>query len=221
MIQKGFTAFDIDGTIWPFDIENMWLNQLVDNGIMNRNIAEKNQNFLRGHAEGSFDEKGYLDFFLNQFHGWHIARLQDFSNEVFDKFAKNNFYKEAISIIRRLKDDGEFIFLLTAANSIAADPFGKHLGVELVVSTELEFDSNKCLTGNIIKPYCYGIGKVKKTMNLCNSHNLDMQGGTYFGDSPSDVQMFEQVNKPVVVNPTPELENHARTNHWEIVRWST
>jgi HAD superfamily hydrolase (TIGR01490 family) len=220
MTKRTFTAFDIDGTIWPFDIENMWLKQLVDDGVMHHSVAEKNQKFLRGHSEGTFDEKGYLDFFLNQFYGWHISRLRDFSNKVFEKFSKNSLYEEAISIIRQSKENGEFVFLLTAANNIAAAPFGNRLGVEIVVSTELEFDSQECLTRKIIEPYCYGIGKVKKSLDLCILHNLDLKEGTYFGDSPSDAQMFEQVRRAVVVNPTPELEKRARNNRWEIVRWN-
>jgi HAD superfamily hydrolase (TIGR01490 family) len=219
MTKQSFTAFDIDGTIWPFDIENAWLKQLVDDGILDQGVAERNRQFLMGHSAGSFDEKGYLDFFLSQFDGWQISRLRDFSNKVFEKFAENNLYEEATSIIRQSKEKGEFVFLLTAANNIAAAPFGKHLGVEIVVSTELEFDSQECLTGKIIEPYCYGIGKVKKTLELCALHSLDLKEGTYFGDSLSDARMFEQVKRAVVVNPTPELEKRARKNQWEIVRW--
>jgi len=220
MNVQQFIAFDIDGTVWPFDIENMWLNKLVSDGVLHAEVIEENQKFLRGHMEGSFDEQGYLDFFINQFRGWHISKLQHFSEEVFDKYAKNNLYKEATSIIEKLKKDGKFVFLLTAANNIAAAPFGRHLGIDIVISTELEFDTNQYLTGNIIKPYCYGIGKVKKTQELFRSINLDLKNGTYFGDSPSDIWMFEQMGRCVVVNPNPELEKVSRINQWEIVNWS-
>lgn len=219
MTKQGFIAFDIDGTIWPFDIENMWLKQLVDEGIIDHSIAQKNQQFLTGHTAGYFDERGYLDFFLGQFNGWHISKLRDFASRVFVKSAENNLYDEAVSFIKESKENGEFVFLLTAANNIAAAPFGKYLGIEIVVSTELEFDSQECLTKKIIEPYCYGIGKVKKSLELCTVHNLDLKKGTFFGDSPSDAQMFEQVKRAVVVNPTPELEKRAQNNQWEVVRW--
>lgn len=219
MIKQGFTAFDIDGTIWPLDIENMWLHQLVDDGALSPNAIEENEKFLNRHMEGRFDEDAYLEFFLSHFLGWNISKLQKFSDKVFNKFATSRLYKEANSAINQLKEKGEFVFLLTAANNIAAAPFGKYFELDVVVSTELEFDNNILFTGNIIGPYCYGNGKVIKTQALCSRYHLNLEMSTYYGDSPSDIPMFEYMKQAVVVNPTTELEELARKSHWDVVRW--
>ena len=220
MKKQGFTAFDIDGTIWPLDIENMWLQQLAADGKAPDRIIEGNQQFLKTHAEGKFDENGYLDFFLNHFRGWNIARLRDFSDTVFQKVAKPGFYQEDLSIIKQMKIKGEFIFLLTAANNIAAAPFGKYLGVDAVIATELEFDSNGQFTGKIIEPYCYRQGKIIKSRDLCAKHGFSLEEGTYFGDSISDIPMLECVNRAIVINPVVELEEYARARKWEIMYWN-
>ncbi len=218
--KQACTAFDIDGTIWPLDIENMWLRQLVEDGFLPQNIIKENQKFLQRHRKGNFDEVGYLDFFLKHFREWDLDRLQRFSKKVFQKVARPNLYQEALTTIKQLKEGGGFNFLLTAANNVAAAPFGEYLGVDAVVSTELEFDINNRFTGNIVGPYCYGFGKVKKSLELCSRHGLDLADCTYFGDSLSDINMFERVKRAVVVNPaTQELENYARKNQWEIVHW--
>jgi hypothetical protein len=45
--HKQFVAFDIDGTIWPHDIEGMWLNQLVEDNIAPIKILKKTRDSLK------------------------------------------------------------------------------------------------------------------------------------------------------------------------------
>ncbi len=41
----------------------------------------------------------------------------------------------------------------------------------------------------------------------------------YYGDSISDMQIFEKVGYPVAVNPNRKLSQIAKQKHWAIEHW--
>jgi phosphoserine phosphatase len=199
----------------------MWLNQLVEDNIAPIKILKKNKRFLEKHMEGRLKEEEYLSFFLKHFTGWDINEMQRYSEKVFCNHAMQNIYDEAIITINHFKKERIPIFLLTAANNIAALPFGKFLAIDVILSTELVFDRTGKFTGTINDPYCYGIGKVKKALEYCTSKGWAIENGSYFGDSISDIHMLEIVNDPIVVNPnTIELKDYAFSKNWGITYWN-
>jgi len=76
------------------------------------------------------------------------------------------------------------------------------------------------LTGEVIKPLCYGEGKVHYAEVLAAADGIDLDGSWFYTDSFTDLPMLERVGNPRIVNPDPRLRRLARQRDWPILDWS-
>lgn len=75
-------------------------------------------------------------------------------------------------------------------------------------------------TGELVGPFCYGVGKVEAITDLARWEGFDLAQCWAYSDSAGDLPMLEAVGHPVAVNPDARLERIARRQGWPIVIFS-
>jgi fatty acyl-CoA reductase len=87
-----------------------------------------------------------------------------------------------------------------------------------VYATRLE-ESNGRWTGRIIGDAIFGEAKWRAVRRLAAEKGFELARCYAYGDSESDRWMLEAVGRPVVVNPTPKMEQLARRREWAVMAW--
>jgi HAD superfamily hydrolase (TIGR01490 family) len=121
--------------------------------------------------------------------------------------------------VGRHRAAGDICAIVTGASSYASRPLARLLGIDHLVSTELEVDAEGRFTGAPLPPLCYGEGKVERTERLAQKLGFRVEEATFYSDSISDLPLLLRVAEPVCVNPDPRLRREATRRRWRIERW--
>jgi HAD superfamily hydrolase (TIGR01490 family) len=113
---------------------------------------------------------------------------------------------------------GHTIVLATGSTAYAARPVAKGVGIEHVLSSELEVVAG-AFTGRP-RALCFGKHKVALAEQWAEAHGIDLARSFFYSDSYNDLPMLARVGTAIAVNPDARLRRHARKNGWAIQQWS-
>jgi HAD superfamily hydrolase (TIGR01490 family) len=114
---------------------------------------------------------------------------------------------------------GDVVAIVTGATPYMTRPLARHLGIDHIVTSELELDPDGRFTGRLVEPLCYGDGKLARARELAARLAFRLEDATFYSDSFTDLPLLEAVRTPVIVNPDPRLGRVARRRGWRVERW--
>lgn len=120
--------------------------------------------------------------------------------------------------IEHHRQAGHLIVLATGSTRYAAHPVAAGVGIEHVLSSELEVEDG-VFTGRPAA-FCFGHHKVALAERWAQRHGVDLAASCFYSDSYNDLPMLERVGTPVAVNADARLYRHARRRGWATPRWS-
>jgi len=107
--------------------------------------------------------------------------------------------------------------LLSAATQYVVRPLAEHLDLgDDFLCTHLETQDG-VLTGRLIEPACYGVGKLHWARQFAADKGIDLAASYFYTDSHSDLPVLLAVGHPVAVNPDARLRRHAQREGWPIL----
>lgn len=139
----------------------------------------------------------------------------DFAEKLYSKHIAKLIYPESRALIEAHLKKGHTVALISAATPYQVLPAARELGIEHVKCTHLEI-ADGVFTGAVIKPTCYGMGKVDAAEQLQREFDLDMQQSFFYSDSDEDIQLLEYVGKPRPLNPNKRLRRIASGRGWPV-----
>src|SRR5215467_5034111 len=77
---------------------------------------------------------------------------------------------------------GERVLLLTSATPYIARPLAATLALDDIICTQLEVESGR-FTGRVVRPICYGSGKVTRAEEWAIREGIDLRDTTFYTDS--------------------------------------
>jgi HAD superfamily hydrolase (TIGR01490 family) len=113
---------------------------------------------------------------------------------------------------------GHLIVLATGSTQYAARPVARGVGIEHVLSSELEVEAG-VFTGRSAA-FCFGHHKVALAERWAEHHGVDLAASYFYSDSYNDLPMLERVGTAIAVNADARLRRHARKRGWAAPRWS-
>ncbi len=176
---------------------------------------------------GSF----FLTFFrdalklgLRQAIGWNARYLRGETPETLaawahaygDAYLKRMIPSGLEARVRRFKDEGFRIVLLSGTLQALVDELREKLAADIVIGRELEVVEGK-LTGRRRGIYPYARQKVEALFEKVDPGEVDWAGSWALADRLSDLPVLELVGHPVAVHPTSGLRRHALASGWEII----
>ena len=135
--------------------------------------------------------------FAHFFKGWRHDRFkalgQEFSQEI-DKMRN----EPVISRLREHIDNGDTVYVISASLPEWVEPWCKQLGVNAVLATEIEVNSQGIITGRFKTRNCFGQEKVNRLLAV--EPNRAAYELYAYGDSRGDKELIECANVGTWVN---------------------
>ena len=120
--------------------------------------------------------------------GRELDKFNTLANEFFANEGRNIFNQSAVKCVQKHQGNGCRVIIVSASPKNWVVPFAEHLGIDTVLSTEVEIDDNGRLTGKFSNKNCYGGEKVlrlQKELGERESYYLYA-----YGDSKGDKEML-------------------------------
>ncbi len=113
---------------------------------------------------------------------------------------------------------GHLIVLATGSTQYAARPVARGVGIEHVLSSQLEV-ADGTFTGRTAA-LCFGHHKVTLAEAWAEQHGVDLRASYFYSDSFNDLPMLERVGTAIAINPDARLRRHARKRGWAMHDWA-
>jgi len=214
--------FDLDGTLIPGDSDHAFGEFMIAQGWVDADLhRQRNDAFYRQYQAGCLDIDEYIAFTTHAWRHRPLAEQQAASARFMAEVMAPQLLPPAFELLRRHRDAGDLIAIVTATNEYVTRPIAEALGVEHLIAVQLERDGQGAATGRIHGVPSFREGKIDRVHGWLAGlgHRLaDFGHSVFYSDSTNDLPLLEIVSEPVATNPSPALEAIAQDRGWRILR---
>lgn len=214
--------FDLDGTLLPTDSDHAFGEFLVRIGWADAATHRRgNDRFYADYLAGTLDMHAYVDFATAPWRDRSAAELDAVIERFLAEVARPALHDAALALVRRHRDAGDRVAIVTATNEFVTRPIAALFGVDELIATELERDAAGRVTGAIRGVPAFQGGKIARVESWLAAHGLawaDVGRSTFYSDSTNDLPLLEHVSHPVATNPVPALAAIAAQRGWPVLR---
>lgn len=217
MSQRKFAVFDIDGTLYRWQLFHELVQELTLADVFPDNT-------FRNIDQAWNDWRGGM----MSFHDYEmlvVATLQKYLPlipvEIFeaacDKVVTQSAHKLHAyprQLMKDLKAKGYVIIAISGSQQELLERFGARHGFDIVIGAFYERKDGH-FTGKTTR---MTIGRKHEVLTeLLETYNLTTEGSVAIGDSDGDISILELTERPIAFNPSEGLFNHAKRQGWSIV----
>ncbi len=152
--------------------------------------------------------------------GHTVAELEALGEEIFDEAMAPRIWPGTRALAQLHLDEGERVWLVTAAPIEIASIIARRLGLTGALGTVSEHVDG-VYTGRLVGDLLHGPAKAEAVRALAAREGLDLTRCAAYSDSVNDLPMLSLVGHPCAVNPDPRLRSHAREHGWQIRDYRT
>lgn len=215
-MSKKFAVFDIDGTIFRWQLYHELFDEFHRRGIVS------NEDFLPIFTARSDwrDKKiafeAYEEMLVKSMERCIVGISESTLIEAADQIIAskgNQTYRYTTQLISELKEKGYTILAISGSHQQAIERFASLHGIDIA------YGRTHTIRGGLVTSetrQVYGF-KAEILRQLVDEHQLDWGDSYAIGDTKSDADMMELVTNPIAFNPDQALYERARKEHWPIV----
>jgi HAD superfamily hydrolase (TIGR01490 family) len=144
------------------------------------------------------------------------ASLEEIARESFESRLRSDVYEGAAALIAERRRAGRRVALATSSVDIIVEPLARHLGVDDVLATVLEFSSGVC-TGRIVGKPMFRAEKMAGVLAFIAAAGEKPADCGFYSDSIYDLPLLETIGRPVAVNPDFRLRRIALRRGWPVI----
>lgn len=215
------TLFDLDGTLLPTDSDHAFGEYLVRIGWADGEAHRReNDRFYADYLAGHLDMAAYVDFATRPWRSRSAAELAAVTERFLADVARPALHPVALDLVRRHRDAGDLIAVVTATNEFVTRPITDLFGIDHLIATELERDAAGRVTGAIRGTASFRDGKIARVdawLAGLGHRMSDFDRCTFYSDSTNDLPLLEHVSHPVATNPVPALAAIAAERGWPVL----
>lgn len=211
--MKKLAIFDIDYTITKKETLMELFKYVIKNDIKNIRFLPRAIYCGIMYGLGLFNEKKVKETFLKFIDKINEKDLAILVKNFYNERLKNILYEDALNMMKKLKDEGYDIYLISASPEFYINEFYNVKEVDKVIGTRFGFEDG-IFTRKMEGENCKGEEKVKRLMEVIEKEHIkvDFKESYMFSDSLSDKPLLDLVGKPYLIN--------FKKNHdIEILRW--
>jgi len=144
----------------------------------------------------------------------------EIGERIFTSSVAGNIFPESRALVDAHRSKGHTLAVISSATRSQVAPVARELGIEHVFCTELEVRDGK-LTGNVVRPACYGQGKADAAEGFAAERGIDLSQSWFYTDSDEDLPLLLIVGKPRPINPSRRLQSIAAKRIWPVRNFSS
>jgi len=207
--------FDFDGTLIHGYSATTYLREQVKRGDISLSQLRSLANTMLQFGLGNMGFSAMLTMASQYLRGIDEAEYLEFAEALYKKHIAKLVYPESRALVEAHLKKGHTVALISAATPYQLIPAARELGIEHLRCSKLEVVDGK-FTGAVLKPTCYGMGKVDAAEQLARQCNVDIRESFFYSDSDEDIQLLDYVGKPRPLNPNKRLRTIARGRGWPV-----
>ena len=210
--------FDLDNTLIAGDSDHLWGDFLVERGLVDSaRYKATNDQFYQDYKDGRLDIHAYLRFALQPLTEHALSNLMDWRDEFLREKIAPIMLPAAGALLRKHRDQGHSLMIITATNDFVTGPIAESLGVDYLLATRAEMIDER-YTGEIDGVPCYREGKVQRLHEWLQQHPAETLADSWFySDSHNDLPLLRKVAHAVAVDPDPVLLREAQGAGWPVI----
>ena len=212
--------FDFDGTIIAGYSATSMLWEKIRRGEMTAEQLVETINVMAQYSTGNMGFSGLMTGAAKFMKGVTEESYFEFGEELYEKYIARKVYPEARALIEAHRAKGHTIAIISSATIYQIEPTARDLDIEHVLCSQYEVENGE-FTGDIIRPLCFGEGKVIAAENLAADFGLDLDKSYFYSDSYDDIELLERVGKPRPLNPNGKLREAAQKNGWPLEKYDS
>jgi len=212
--------FDFDGTVISGYSAFAFIEEQIKRGHLSpRELVE----LVGAMASFGLGNMGFLAMMMasTQFlRGIREDSYAAFGRELFDSHIARKIYPESRALVHAHLRKGHTVAIISSATPYQVEPAAHDLDIEHVICTRLEVEKGE-FTGQVLRPTCFGEGKVHAAEALAEEHGVDLDASYFYSDSDDDIQLLERVGNPRPLNPNTKLVAIAERRSWPVRKFGS
>ncbi len=212
--------FDFDGTVISGYSAFAFIEEQIKRGHLSpRELVE----LLGAMASFGLGKMGFSAMMLGmaQFlRGIREDSYAAFGRELFESHIARLIYPESRALVDAHLRKGHTVAIISSATPYQVEPAAQDLNIEHVLCTRLEVEKGM-FTGKVLRPTCFGHGKVTAAESLVEKFGVDLDQSFFYSDSDDDLQLLERVDNPRPLNPNKKLLAIAENRGWPVRRFAS
>lgn len=212
--------FDLDHTLLPIDSDYSWGEFTIRIGWCDaEQFAKQNDAFYADYQAGTLDIHEYVRFATEAFRRQGAQAATAAHAQFMREVVQPAIRPEALALLKKHREAGERLVIVTATNEFVTRPIAQALGVQDLIAVELERDASGWFTGEIRGTPSMREGKVTRLQQWLHDQGLswDNVETTFYSDSRNDLPLLQRVTHPVATNPDDTLRQVAQDKGWPIL----
>ena len=209
--------FDLDNTILAGDSDYNWSRFLIQEGYLDGAIhAEKNEKFYADYKAGTLDIYAFVEFQFKPLARNPRSILNQLLKKYVEEVIKPMITEKAYALVRKHREEGDLLIVITATNSFITKPIAALFGIENLIGTDPEEKDGE-FTGKVSGLPSFKEGKVTRLEAWLKNKNLslaDFKKSYFYSDSHNDLPLMQKVTHPVAVDSDDILTEYANSKGW-------
>ena len=211
--MEKLALFDIDYTITRKETLMEFYKYIVSRDIKNIKFLPRALYSGAMYGVGIYDEKRVKESFLKFIENIEEKQLAILTKEFYHDRLSKILYKDAVDMIKKLKNEGYMVILISASPEFYIKEFYAIDEVDLIIGTRFKFENGKFIRSMDGKN-CKGEEKVRRLKTVLKEKNIeaDFKNSYMFSDSLSDKPLLDLVGNPYLIN-------YKKKHEIEILKW--
>ena len=160
-----------------------------------------------------YDEKRVKESFLKFIENKSEAELEVLTRDFYHDVLKNILYEDAIKMMKKLKNEGCKVFLISASPEFYLNELYDIKEVDVIIGTKFFIEAGKFIR-KMDGLNCKGEEKVRRLKEYLKKENIevDYKNSYMFSDSLSDKPLLDLVGNAYLIN-------YKKKHAFEILKW--
>ncbi|MCB2087899.1 MAG: HAD-IB family hydrolase [Sphingomonadaceae bacterium] len=215
---KTVVIFDFDGTLMAGYSANVFLqDQLKKGQVTPQDLADLATAAWKSVAK-AIEMQELLEQAISKWAGRGDEEQMALGEKLFEKTIADRIYPEMARILAAHRRAGHTIAIASSATRYQVEPAARFLGVDQVMTSVCEVDDEGILTGKVLDPQMWGVGKANAVKAFVKVNKARMKDCWFYADGDEEIGLMEQVGHPVPTNPGRALAAAAAANGWGVLR---
>jgi len=211
--------FDLDNSLLDGDSDHAWGEYLVTKRIVDQEYYSRtNARHFADYNAGKLDFDEFITFQLTPLKDNPRDVMEQIREEFLDDIIEPMITKHACSLVRRHREQGHTLMIITATNRFITRPIADRFGIDLLIATEVEEIDGR-FTGRTFGTPSFGEGKVHRLIEWLDNSTESLDNSWFYSDSHNDLPLMRLVDNPVALKPDDKLRQAAQLNQWKIMEW--
>ena len=212
--------FDFDETLISVNSSKIGFKWLYEHGMLSRAFILKVMIAVFLNRRNIISEKRMADVMITFYKDKKLADFKAGASEFYFDYLKPHLAPKIVEKLEFHREKGHILVIVSGSIRYYLEPAAKDLGIQHLVCTDLEENSNGLLTGKAKGQVCIGNHKKELTLKLVNKLMIDLENSYAYGDNQADIPLLKLVGNPVAVEPSATLKKVAQKNNWPILNYN-